>query len=162
VVAIAPSEQGNDRGLAPGVVEEVERRCGAAPRRLLADAGAMTEDDILGFAKSHEHMQVFAPPRTCSETAKPASRRRYERELAREPEPLKLWRARMDSEDGKAIYRRRSNTEHAHARMKNCRFDRLPVRGRVKVTAVCLLHAVVHNLVWMWSRQAAIPRRCPA
>jgi len=46
--------------------------------------------------------------------------------------------------------------------MKNCGFGFLPVRGKVKVTAVCLLHAVAHNLVWLWSRRAAIARQCPA
>jgi hypothetical protein len=135
---------------------------GQAPLRLLADTGAMTEQDIAGFAESHQQMQVFAPSRACSETAKPARRARYARELAREPECLKAWRARMASDDGKAVYSRRSNTEHAHARMNNCGFARLPVRGLFKVKAVCLLHAIVHNLIWACSRGAAIACQCSA
>lgn len=155
VVAILPTDRGNDRGLAPAVVAEVERRCGRAPSRLLADSTAMTEDDIVGFAASHPGMAVFAPPKACSETAKPASRARYERELAREPECLKDWRARMGSDAGKQVYARRSRTEHPHARMKNCGFGRMLVRGMEKVRAVCLLHAVAHNLILAAARRAA-------
>lgn len=161
VVAIQPTDRGNDRGLAPGVVAEMEQRCGRAPSRLLADATAMTEDDIVGFAASHPNMKVYAPPRGCSETAKPASRARYERKLASEPQCLKDWRACMASEEGKAVYAGRSKTEHPHGRMKNCGFGRMLVRGLEKVRTVCLLHAVSHNLVLAaarrgrWLRDAA-------
>ena len=57
IVAILPTTQGNDRGLAPAVVAEVERRCGRTPSRLLADSTAMTEADIIGFAASHPMSQ---------------------------------------------------------------------------------------------------------
>lgn len=161
VVAIQPTERGNDRGLAPAVVAEVERRCGEVPSRLLADSTAMTEDDIVGFAASHPAMAVFAPPTGCSETAKPASRARYERKLAREPECLRQWRARMDSDDGKKVYARRSRTEHPHGRMKNCGFGRMLVRGLEKVRAVCLLHAIAHNFILAAAKRAA-PAGCVA
>ena len=155
VVAILPTDRGNDRGLAPGVVADVERRCGRAPSRLLAVSMAMTEEDIVGFASSHPGMKVYAPPKRCSETAKPEDRARYQRKLAREPGCLKEWRARMDSEAGKAVYARRSRTEHPHARMKNCGFGRMLVRGLDKVRAVCLLHAVVHNFILAAARRTA-------
>lgn len=155
IVAIQPTDHGNDRGLAPAVVAEVEQRCDRSPLRLLADGTAMTEEDIVGFAASHPSMAVFAPPKVCSETAKPASRARYERKLAREPQCLKDWRARMASEAGKVVYARRGNTEHPHGRMKNCGFGRMLVRGLEKVRAVCLLHAVAHNFILAAARRAA-------
>jgi transposase len=162
VVAIQPTEHGNDRGLARGVLAEVERRCGRSPLRLLADATAMTEDDITAFAESHPTLEVFAPPKACSETAKPASRARYARKLAAEPQCLKDWRARMASDAGKAVYARRCKTEHPHARMKNCGLGRMAVRGLKKVRAVCLLHAVAHNFVLAAFRRAARPGRAAA
>jgi transposase len=156
IVAITPTDRRNDRGLAPEMVAEVERRCGVSPRRLLADIGAMTESDIVGFAQTHPEMQVFAPPKTCAPNAKPASRARYARKLASQPECLKTWRARMESAEGKSVYKRRSNTEHAHAGMKNCGFGRMLVRGLEKVRTVCLLHAIAYNLSLAISRRAAI------
>jgi transposase len=155
IVAIQPTDHGNDRNLAPAVVAEAERRTGRSPSRLLADGTAMTEEDIVGFAASHPTLEVFAPPKACSETAKPASRARYERKLAREARCLRDWRARMAGDAGKAVYARRSNTEHPHARMKNRGFGRMLVRGLEKVRTVCLLHAVAHNFVLAAARRAA-------
>lgn len=155
VVAIEPTERRNDRGLAPAMVAQLERRCGKPPSRLLADIGAMTADDIVGFANTHPTMEVFSPPPACKETSKPESKARYERNRIAEPQCLKDWRARMESEDGQAVYRRRSNTEHVHARIKNRGFGRMVVRGLRKVHIVCLLHAIAHNLIWAISHRPA-------
>jgi Transposase DDE domain len=124
VVAIEPTERRNDRGLAPAMLAQVERRCGKPPSRLLADLGAMTAADIVGFAGTHPAMEVFSPMPGPKTTSKPESKARYQRNRAAEPQRLKDWRARMDSEDGQAVYKRRSNTEHVHARMKNRGFGR--------------------------------------
>lgn len=154
VVAIEPTERRNDRGLAPAMVAQVERRCGKPPLRLLADLGAMTAADIVGFAKSHPAMEVFSPVPAQKGTSKPESKARYERNRAAEPRCLKDWRARMDSEDGQAVYKRRSNTEHVHARMKNRGFGRMVVRGLRKTNIVCLLYTIAHNLIWAISRRS--------
>lgn len=157
VVAIEPTERRNDRGLAPTVVEQVERRCGKPPLRLLADIGAMTAADITGFAATHPAIEVFSPPPARKESSKPESKARYERNRAAEPQCLKDWRERMDSEHGKAVYKRRSNTEHVHGRMKNRGFGRMVVRGLRKVRIACLLHAIAHNLIWAISRRSPQP-----
>jgi transposase len=157
VVAIDPVQRRNDRGLAPTMVAQVEQRCGKLPDRLLADAGAMTAPDIVALAQSYPSMQVFSPPPARKDDAKPESKARYERNRAAEPQCQKEWRARMDSEEGQAVYKRRSNTEHVHARLKNRGFGRMVLRGLAKVRIACLLHAITHNLMWAISRRAAKP-----
>jgi transposase len=157
VVAIEPTGRGNDRGLAPLIVAQIKKRFRKEPERLLADVGVINADDIVGFAKTHPAMTVFSPPPACNETAKPESKARRARKLAAEPQCLKDWRVRMDSPEGQAIYKRRSNTEHAHARMKNRGFGRMVLRGLCKVRTVCLLHAIAHNLIWALSRRTARP-----
>jgi hypothetical protein len=154
VVAIEPVRRRNDRGLAPAMVAQVEQRCGKLPDRLLADTGAMTAADIVAIAQTHPSVQVFSPPPARKEASKPESKARYERNRAAEPQCLKEWRARMDSEEGPAIYKRRSNTEHVHARLKNRGFGQMVLRGLAKVRIACLLHAVTHNLMWAISRRA--------
>ncbi|MGZ5842416.1 MAG: transposase [Xanthobacteraceae bacterium] len=154
VAAIEPVQRRNDRGLAPAMVAQVKQRCGKLPDRLLADAGAMTAADIVTIAQIHPTMQVFSPPPARKDASKPESKARYERNRAAEPQCLKEWRARMDSEEGRAVYKRRSNTEHVHARLKNRGFGRMVLRGLAKVRIVCLLHAVTHNLMWAISRRA--------
>jgi hypothetical protein len=154
VVAIEPVQRRNDRGLAPTMVAQVKQRCGKLPDRLLADTGAMTAADIATLAQIHPSMQVFSPPPARKDLSKPESKARYERNRAAEPQCLKEWRARMDSAEGQALHKRRSNTEHVHARLKNRGFDRMVLRGRAKVHIACLLHAVTHNLMWAISRRA--------
>ncbi|MDI4235887.1 transposase [Bradyrhizobium sp. Arg237L] len=154
VVAIEPVQRRNDRGLAPAMVAQVEQRCGKLPDRLLADIGAMTAADIGILAQTHPSVQVFSPPPARKDASKPESKARYERNRAAEPQCLKEWRARMDSPEGQAVYKRRSNTEHVHARLKNRGFGRMVLRGLAKVRIACLLHAVTHNLIWAISRRA--------
>jgi len=156
VVAIDPVQRHNDRGLAPAIVAQVERRCGKLPDRLLADTGAMTAADIGTLAQTYPSVTVFSPPPARKDTSKPESKARYERNRAAEPPSLKEWRARMDSEEGQAVYKRRSNTEHVHARLKNRGFGRMVLRGLAKVRTACLLHAVTHNLMWAISRRNAL------
>jgi transposase len=154
VVAIEPVQRRNDRGLAPAMVAQVEQRCGKLPDRLLADTGAITAADIVTIAQTHPSVQVFSPPPARKQASKPESKARYDRNRAAEPQCLKEWRARMDSEEGQAVYRRRSNTEHVHARLKNRGFGRMVLRGLAKVRIACLLHAVTHNMMWALSRRA--------
>ena len=154
VVAIEPVQRHNDRGLAPAMVAQLEQRCGKLPDRLLADIGAMTAADIITIAQAHPSVQVFSPPPARKEASKPESKARYERNRAAEPQCLKEWRTRMESEEGQAVYKRRSNTEHVHARLKNRGFGRMVLRGLAKVRTACLLHAVTHNLMWAISRRA--------
>lgn len=157
VVAIDPVQRRNDRGLAPTMMAQVEQRCGKLPDRLLADTGAMTVADIGTLAQIYPSMQVFSPPPARKDTSKPASKARYERNRAAEPRCLKEWRARMESDEGQAIYKRRSNTEHVHARLKNRGFGQMVLRGLANVRTACLLHAVTHNLLWAISRRALKP-----
>jgi transposase len=157
VVAIEPVQRRNDRGLAPAVVAQVQQRCGKPPDRLLADTGAMTAADIDTLTQAHPSLQVFSPPPARKNASKPESKARYERNRAAEPQCLKEWRARMDSEEGQALYKRRSNTEHVHARLKNRGFGHMVLRGLAKVRTACLLHAVTHNLMWAISRRAPKP-----
>jgi len=63
----------------------------------------------------------------------------------------------MESADGQGVYKRRSNTEHVHGRMKNRGFGRMVLRGLRKVHVVCLLHAITHNIIWAISRRQAQP-----
>jgi len=157
VVAIEPVQRRNDRGLAPAMVEQVQQRCGKPPDRLLADTGAMTAADISTLTQTHPSLQVFSPPPARKDASKPESKARYERNRAAEPQCLKEWRARMESEEGQAVYKRRSNTEHVHARLKNRGFGHMVLRGLAKVRIACLLHAVTHNLMWALSRRALKP-----
>lgn len=154
VVTIDPTDRRNDTGLAPGLVEQIEQRCGGTPARLLADGSAMTQDDIVSFSQSHPGLEVYSPlPREREDVTAETLRKRTWKHR-NEPAPVQDWRLRMASEMGKLVYRRRKLTEHAHAKMKNRGFARMLVHGIAKVRAVCLLHALAHNLLHAHHRRA--------
>jgi transposase len=147
VVGIDPTDRRQDAGLATGTVEQVERRCGEVPERLLADGTAMTQGEIADLGQKHPKMKVYSPPPKERETVKAETERKRQWKHNRAPAAVKEWRERMGSDAGKDVYRRRKLTEHAHAKMKNRGFGRMPVHGIAGVRAVCLLHALAHNLL---------------
>jgi transposase len=155
VIAVEPTDRRNDKGLAPMTVEQIEARCAAVPKRLLADTGAMTVDDIASLAEAHPGMTIFSPPPEEGDEVTAETRRKRAWKRRREAPAVRNWRERMAGEDAKLIYARRKNTEHAHAHMKNRGFGRMPVRGIVKVRAVCFLHALAHNLSCVLGWRAA-------
>lgn len=145
VVAIEPTDRRNDAGLACGLVAQVQRRCGGAPARLLADGNAMTQADIVKLAE--QRICVFSPVPKEREQVTPSAvyNRRWRRR--HEPQAVQDWRQRMASEFGKLVYRRRKLTEHPHAKMKNRGFGQMLVDGLAKVGSVCLIQALTHNLL---------------
>jgi hypothetical protein len=101
VLAVEPTDRRNDTGLAHGLIEQVRRRCGRSPDRLLADTRSITQADIVHFAELHPRMTIYAPPAPEMPTASADSARKRLWRRSHEPAPLKAWRARMASEHGK-------------------------------------------------------------
>lgn len=141
VVTVEATDRRKDSGLAAGLVAQIKQRCGRVPMRLLADATAITRSEIARFAKTCPDLDVYSPL--------PEERTDVTVETLRKWESIavKAWRTRMASEAGQEVYRRRKLTEHAHAKMKNRGFGKMPLHGLAKVQAVCLLHAVAHNVL---------------
>ncbi len=147
VVAIDPTDRRNDTGLAPDLVENIRQRCGVVPETLLADATAMTIDDLVTLNATAPNLTVYSPTPKEREDISEAGQRNRESQRKHEPKVVQQWRERMASDAGKEVYRRRKLTEHAHAKMKNRGFGRMPVHGIAKVRSVCFLHAITHNLM---------------
>jgi hypothetical protein len=114
----------------------------------LADTTAMTREDIVKLAERHPDLTVYRPPppERTEVTAETLRKRRWKRR--HEPLAVQAWRARMASEEGQEVYRRRKLTERAHGIIKNRGMSRFLVHGREKVRAVCLLQALALNLCW--------------
>jgi transposase len=147
IVAIEPTDRRNDSGLAEPLLAQIERRCGAAPARLLADSTAVTQQDIVEFAEHRPGLTVYTPLPSERDDINAATLRKRHWQRRREPAALREWRARMASAAGRLVYRRRKLTEHAHAKLKNRGFGRMLVHGIAKVRVVCFLHALAHNLL---------------
>jgi transposase len=147
IVGIAASDRRNDTGLAPPMVDEVERLLAAAPSRIIVDGGIATQDDIVGLAERDKPVTVFAPVKRDRHDVTAHSLYVRAAKRAREPAALQEWRARMTTADGKAAMRRRKRIELVNAHIKTRGLERVLVRGLAKVRAVLRLHALAHNLV---------------
>lgn len=132
---------GSDRGKLGPAAEQARRRYAAAPKRMLADAGYDSKSDIA--AREAEGIAIYCPL--------PAN----DRPRAGEPEGVTLWRARMQSEAGAAVYARRFACERPHADMRNRGLHRFTVRGLRKVKAVALWFVHAHNCLTIARLKAA-------
>ena len=150
IVSVAMTDRRNDAGLALPMVDDIVRRYGTAPERLLVDTHYATSEDIAALAEhAAGKVTVFAPTPRERDDVKPATLAKRAKQREREPESVKEWRHRMTSEDGQTVYRLRKLIERVNADRKNHGFGFLHVRGLTKATAVALLHALANNLMAM-------------
>jgi transposase len=148
IVAVEMTDRRNDSGLAVPMVEDIVRRYGQAPERLLVDTHYATIEDIAALdANAAGKVTVYAPVPADRDDITPASLRNRKSKRNREPQAVKDWRARMATAAAQAIYRVRKLIERVNAERKNHGFGFLPVRGLVKAQGVALLHALAHNFV---------------
>ena len=148
IVSVEMTARRNDAGLAVPMVDDIVRRYGLVPERLLVDTNYATQEDIAALAEhAAGQVTVFAPPPKERDGVKPSTLERRARERAREPASVKEWRSRMESDAGKETYGLRKLIERINADRKNHGFGFLYVRGLIKAKAVALWHALANNLM---------------
>ncbi|MGY4474201.1 IS1182 family transposase [Bradyrhizobium sp. USDA 3364] len=130
---------GSDRGLARPMLEEINRRHGRWPKRLLIDGGFNKNEDTEWAAD--RGIKVYGPP----------SRSKHQRDPY-EPRDndgpgVAAWRARMKSPRGKSIYKRRAQAECINARFRNWGLQQFTVRGLKKVQTVLRWFALTNNIL---------------
>ena len=148
IISIEVTDRRNDAGLAAPMVDDIVRRYGRTPDRLLVDTSYATSEDIVALAAhARGPVEVYTPPPSERDDVKPATLARRIRKREREPACLKAWRERMASEAGQAVYALRKRIERINADRKNHGFGFLPVRGLIKAKAHALWHALANNLI---------------
>jgi transposase len=148
IVSVEMTDRRNDAGLAAPMVDDMVRRYGKAPEKLLVDTHYATSDDIAALADhAGGSVKVFAPTPTERDDIKASSLASRKSKRAREPESVKEWRSRMGTQAGQDAYRPRKLIERINANLKNHGFGFIPVRGLIKAQAVALWHALANNLM---------------
>ena len=148
VLAVTASDRRNDAGLAVPMIEDIARRYGHAPKRVLLDTNFATAEDIVALATREQgQVVVYAPPPPERDdvSLKTLSNRAAAR--AKEPETLKEWRIRMASPQAQSLYKIRRRIELVNAHMKNRGLGHLNLRGLAKARIVALWHALAHNIL---------------
>lgn len=144
IVGVTVTNRGADQGEAVPVEKLVAERAGKHPQDYLMDGGFVKHPDIVTLEQAG--VRVYAPP------APPRTATSPDQATAPQPEDppeIRAWRARMATEEAKAIYRERAATaEWVNAQARG-RYGvhQVPVRGLTKVLSLMLLVAVTHNLL---------------
>jgi transposase len=148
IVAVEMTDRRNDAGLAAPMVDDIVRRYGRGPERLLVDTHYATSEDIATLAEHQAGpVKVFAPTPTERDDIALRSLTKRRSKRAREPESVKAWRCRMATQAGQQVYRLRKLIERINADLKNHGFGFLYVRGLIKAKAVALWYALANNLM---------------
>jgi transposase len=148
IMSIDMTDRRNDSGLAAPMIDDLVRRYGKVPEKLLVDTHYATVEDIAVLSKHPAgQITIYAPQPSERTDISPAALRNRLSKRRGEPDSVKDWRNRMESEAGQTIYRLRKLIERINAERKNHGFGYLPVRGLVKAKAVALMHALAHNLL---------------
>jgi transposase len=137
-LAVDAVSKGSDRGLVRPMIERIERHY-PRPKRYLGDGGFTKNSDIEWAAQ--RGIEIYMPATRNKHNTDPYAPRRDD------GPGLSAWRQRMQSPEGKAIYRRRSRAEWINARFRNWNLHRFTVRGLEKVKAVLRLHALANNIL---------------
>jgi len=147
VTAIMATDRRNDSGLVRPMFEQSEQRLGRPIKRVLADTGFAQVDDIAALgSRAEAPVGVYIHPPKDRADVKPATLLVRQKEREREPRTIKDWRLRMATDEAEAIMKKRGRIERVNANFKNRGFGTLLVRGRAKVQAIGLWHALAHNL----------------
>jgi len=130
---------GSDRGLAEPMAARLEKAYGRRAKRHLIDGGYQSADDIA--AAEAAGTDFYCPPGKTKSGRDPGEPREGD------TPPVARWRARMASQQGKDVYKRRSVCELVHAKLRNRGIDRLYVRGRDKVETWMRWFALAANIL---------------
>ena len=142
IVGVEVATVGSDQGQMVPMIEQVTARCGQAPEAWLVDGGFVGHAQI---EQAAEHTIVYGPvPAPKDKTVDPHQPK------AGDSKAVAAWRARMATDEAKAIYKKRAATaECVNAQARNRGLQQFRVRGLAKVKCVMLLFALAHNLMRM-------------
>jgi len=142
IVGVDVCNRGSDVGLAPTMLDEIERRTHKRPKAYLVDGGFV---DLATIDRVTEMgITIYGPPMKPARPRPPGSPPKH-----RDSDAVASWRLRMETEDAKAVYKDRAATaETVNADLRKWRtLDSFNVRGLVKARCTALLNAITYNLL---------------
>lgn len=140
ILGVTVTNLGSDRSSLLPMLTQLRTRTGRVPVAALVDGGCFTRETITDAAA--QQVKVYAPlsTRRGGPTAKPTRT---------DSSALREWRARMETDDAKQIYKARAATaEWVNADARTHRtLTAIPVRGLTKVHTWALWIALAHNML---------------
>jgi transposase len=145
ILGVEVSNEGSDSaGLSEPMRQQVEQRTGGKVEQHLVDGGYLRMEDIVD---AHQQgVELFVPPKPARN---PQNQGHELDPKPRDSEAIRAWKQRMESEEGKKIYKQRAATsETVNAELRTYRgLAPLTVRGLNKITCVTLWCALAYNVM---------------
>jgi transposase len=158
IVGVDVVTSGSDAGQMAPMVEQIKSRYEETPKEVLVDGGFAQHDQIEAVSAAEVGCTVYAPV----PAPKDPKVDRYAPKPGDSP-AVADWRARMASDEAKAIYKERAATaECVNAQARNRGLYQLRVRGQLKAKAIALWHALAHNMMRAVSLRVAARVRAAA
>lgn len=140
VAAVAITNVGSDAPQLLPMLDAIESTYDRKPKRALTDGGYTSLPNV--EATAARGIELYSPPPKPRKEA----RGRYEPRKT-DSQVVADWRVRMGTTEAGQIYRRRASTaEWVNAQYRNHGLQRFGVRGKSKVKAVVLWHAIANNM----------------
>jgi transposase len=137
IVGVRVTNVGSDMGSVAPMLDDIERRTGALPNTLLADANHASGADVRAATERGVQFLAAVPER--SKTPGP---------YASDDPSVVAWRERMATDEVQRVYKARASLcelTNAHGRARG--LNHFLVRGLGKVTCVVLMTAIASNLL---------------
>ena len=154
IVAVDVTSQGSDAGLMKPMYDDVCERYDVVPENYLVDGGFGKKEDVTDLEDdgTKVHAPLYAEQKQLDNGENPYAPR------PGESAGMTAHRERMGTEEGKAMYRRRSAiAEFPNADCRNRGLYQFRVRGLKKAKAQTLWHVLVYNFLRM--RNLICPKR---
>jgi len=139
VVAVGVDTVGSDRGMVRPMLDELQRCYGRRPSRHLVDGGFNKNDDTEWAASIG--VDIYGPPMNSKHKTDPYAPR------SDDGPGVAAWRQRMNSPQGKEIYKRRALHECINARFRQWGLYQFTVRGSRKIVTVLRWLALANNIL---------------
>ena len=147
IIGVLVSNTADPGTLAP-MMEQVHKRLDKVkllfPKYWLADSAYSGANDITQAGALFPDCKITAP-------TKEKNIKKVKILRKNDSEQVKKWREYLDTEEFTEVYKKRcSASEFSNMVTKERGFERLRVRGTVKVLSQSLLYAIMHNMMRFW------------
>jgi transposase len=141
ITGVEVVDSAGDQGQLAPMVEQHDERYDKRPKEMLVDGGFVKKEDIENV--SSDGTTIYAPVMKSKDPDRDDHTPRDD-----DPPAVAEWRVRMGTPEAKEIYKQRASTaECVNAIARNRGLQQFRVRGLIKVRAVALLYALVHNVM---------------
>ena len=141
IVGTAIDTTGSDRGLLAKAIDKVKLNYDKAPKVMLADGSYFAHSDIEKIHDQKPVLTTYVPLTTSKHGTDPCLPRKGD------GPGVAALRQRMQSDEGKAIYRQRSPAELPHARLRTFGLSQFTLRSATKALIQATWAALASNLV---------------